>query len=203
MTKLRLALGAFAAIVVGAVAVAQGIGGTGAFQGWPIVGQSSYCMTTTNGVCTVTVPAGPNSLTGQETIPANTGLGNRAPANVLLSPANLHANPITFVTVTVSGNPSNISASNLDGGVVYNYATAAAITAANISLPSSPVHGQQYVISANRNITTLTVGPATGDTIAENTRPTVLTANTTGGPQGYRFVCNKPSGSACTWLRLQ
>lgn len=44
------------------------------FSGLPIVGGASYCMTTVNNVCTQTIPAGPTSVTGAETIPLDTNL---------------------------------------------------------------------------------------------------------------------------------
>jgi len=195
MTKLKIALAAFAVIAVGSFAVAQ--------QGFfgpnlPIVGGASYCGSTTNNVCTLTVPAGPVALTGNESIPANTNLSQgRNPQQVLVTPAALGANPLTFVTVTTP--PSGISASNLSGGVVYT--SAATITSANITLPSSAIHGQQYRIASNRTITTLSVSAAAGDSIDTNSSPTALTASTT-SPSNYNFVCDKTS-LVCVWKRLQ
>lgn len=175
-------------------ALAQGL-----WSNYPIVGGDSYCAATVNGVCSNNIPAGPSSLTGNEEIPADTNLsGGRTPQTVLVKPAALNANPITFVTVT-SSSPTGISASNISGGVVYT--ATGTITSANITLPSSAMHGQQYTISANRTITALSVTAASGDSIAANSAPTVLTASLT-VPQGYRFVCNKTSG-VCVWSRLQ
>lgn len=172
----------------------------GAFPNYPIVGASSYCSSYTNGVCTNTVPAGPTVLTGNEQIPANTELANgQSPQNVLITPASLGANPVTFVTVANTGNPSAISSSNLSGGVVF--VGTVTITQANITLPSSPINGQQFVLSSNRTITTLVVTAASGDAIASNTNPTILTASTTIS-NGYRFICRLVSG-VCTWSRLQ
>lgn len=196
MTKFKIALGAFAAIAMGSIALAQ----NGYFgPNLPIVGGSSYSCGQVNGVSNCTVPAGPTALTGNESIPANTNLSQgRSPQQVLVTPAVLNANPITFVTVT-STSPAGISASNIEGGVYYN--ATGVITAANITLPASAIHNQQYVVSANRTITTLSITAAAGDSIAANSTPTVMTASTT-APQGFRFVCNKTSG-VCVWGRLQ
>lgn len=195
--KNKLLLSAFGLIALASAAIGQGVGGSGFWSNWPIVGQASYCSTTTNSVCTNTVPAGPSALTGIETIPANTGIGNRSPSNVLIPVGTLGGNPITIVTVT-SSNPDPISASNLSGGVIYN--ATATITAANITLPASPIQGQLYRISANRNITALSVTAPSGTSMAANSAPTVLSANITGGPQGYLFYYDL---TADTWFRLQ
>ena len=194
MKSLKIALSAFLVIAAGTLAIAQ----SGLWPNFPIVGGSSYSCGSVNGVSNCTVPAGPTTLTGNETIPANTNLSQgRSPQNVLITPAALGANPISFVTVTTP--PTGISASNLSGGVVY--VSAATITSANITLPSSAIHGQQYRVSSNRTITTLTVGAASGDSIATNTTPTSLTASTT-SPNGYTFICDKTS-AVCVWSRLQ
>lgn len=190
----KLLLGFAALILTTSIASAQGL-----WNNFPIVGGDSYCSSYVNSNCSNTVPAGPSALTGNEEIPADTNLsGGRFPQTVLVKPASLNANPITFVTVT-SSSPAGISASNIQGGVYYT--ATGTITSANITLPSSAIHGQQFRISANRTITTLSVTAASGDTMVANSAPTVMTASTT-SVQGYTFVCNKTSG-ACAWGRLQ
>lgn len=195
MKSLRIALSAFAVIAFGGFAIAQ----SGFFgPNLPIVGGASYSCGQVNGVSNCTVPAGPTVLTGNESIPANTNLSQgRSPQQVLVTPAALGANPLTFVTVTTP--PAGISASNIQGGVVYT--SAATITSANITLPASAIHNQQFRIASNRTITTLTVNAASGDSIATNSSPTALTASTT-SPSNYNFVCDKTSG-VCVWKRLQ
>jgi len=200
MTKLKISLAAFAVIALGGFAIAQ----SGYFgPNLPIVGGASYSCGQVNGVSNCTVPAGPVALTGNESIPANTNLSQgRAPQQVLLTPSVLGANPITFSTAVTMEAATPISASNLSGGVVY--VSTGSISSANITLPSGAlgtVNGQTYVVSSNRTITTLNITAASGDTIAANVAPTVLTASLT-VPQGYKFICSK-SGTACTWYRLQ
>lgn len=193
--KLKIFLGAFAAIAIGGITLAQ--------QGYfgpnlPIVGGAAYSCGSVNGVSNCTVPAGPTALTGNETIPVNTNLSQgRSPQQVLVKPANLNANPISFVTVTTP--TAGISAANTDGGVFYS--SAATITSANVTLPSNAINNQRYIIGANRTITTLSVTAASGDAVGGNVAPTVLTASTT-APQGYDFICSK-SGAVCTWYRLR
>lgn len=192
MTKLKMAIAAFALVAFTALVAAQ----QGIFPNFPIVGGASYCSSTTNAACTNTVAAGPTALTGNETILASTNLtGGQQPQSVLVKPASLGALPITFVTVTTP--PANISASTLSGGVVYNSTTT--ITSANITLPANPVDNQTYLISSNRTITTLSVTAAATETMGTNTTPTVLTASTT-APQGYKFIYNL---TLDTWYRIQ
>ena len=183
------------ALIVGlgsVVAVAQ----QNLFPFWPIIGGGSYCASTTNSVCTSTIPAGP-ALTGNETIPVNTNATNFGPSNAYLTLKQLGALPIQVVVVTTP--PSGISATNISGGVLYT--SAATITSANITLPAVPIDQQMFVVSSNRTITALNVTAASGDTMATNTAPTALTASLT-APQGYKFTCVKATTS-CVWYRLQ
>lgn len=198
MTKLKMALASFAIIAIGGFAFGQG---QGLFGPFPVIGGASYCAAYgNNNTCTSTIPAGPVALTGSETILVNTNLSQgRSPQNALATPATLNANPIYFAPTITTTTPS-ISASNLDGGVVFT--SAATITSAAITLPSNPAQNQRYEISSNRTITTLSVSAASGDSIATNTAPTALTASTT-APNGYTFVCDKAGGSTCTWHRLR
>ena len=184
--------------------------GAGMFPDYPVVGGASYCagssssaagsstssVPSTQTGCPNTVPAGPSILTGNEQVPADTRLSNGvAPQTVLVPMAALNALPISFTTVTSTA-PS-ISAANTSGGVCFS--SAATITSANITLPASPIDGQQYAVCSNRNITTLSVTAGGTNSMGGNTQPVGLTASTT-APQGYRFIFNLASTS---WFRLQ
>lgn len=203
MTKLKMAFAALLTVILGAYAFAQVSSVTvtsGFWPNWPLVGGASYSCGSVNGISNCTVPAGPTSVTGNETIPANTGLaGGQNPQNVLLSMASLQALPVTVQTVVIPTQTAAVpvSASDLSGGIFYK--STGTITSANITLPNNPINGQQYMISANRTITTLTVAPGQGELIGSNNNPTVLTASTT-GPQGYKFFYNQADTS---WYRLQ
>lgn len=62
--------------------------GAGAFNGYPIVGDNgaTTCLSFGNGgVCNQFSPVGPNSITGEELIPADTGLNNPATVNIPVS----------------------------------------------------------------------------------------------------------------------
>lgn len=200
----KLGLGLIALAALAGVALSQSSSVTvtsGFWPNWPLVGGASYSCGSVNGVSNCTVPAGPTITTGNETIPANTGLsGGQTPQNVLLSLASLNALPLTVQTITpgtsVAG-ATPVSASDLSGGIFYK--STSTITAANITLPNNPINQQQYVISANRTITTLSVSAGSGESIGGNSGPTVLTASTT-GPQSYKFFYNQADTS---WYRLQ
>lgn len=189
LRKLGLSLVTLFALT--SVAVAQ----NGFWNNWPIANGSAYSCGSVNGVSNCTVPAGP-AITGNEQVPANAG-STTQPPSILIPMAALNALPLTFVNVSAA-NPSGISASNISGGVVYD--STVTITSASITLPQAPINGQQYRISSNRNITTLSVTAGAANSIAANTSPTVLSTNTTGGTQSYNFVYRL---SNTTWYRLQ
>lgn len=191
----RLLLATLALLALSVPALAQG---SGFWPNWPVISGSSYCVTTVNGTCTATVPAGPSVLSGNETVPANYGSQSNSttPNNVLVNMASLNALPISFVVVTTP--PTGISAANISGGVVYTSATT--ITSANISLPASPIDGQQYRVSANQTITTLSVAAGSSTTsMGTNVAPTTLVPSTT-TVQGYTFRYNLADTK---WYRVQ
>lgn len=193
-----------AKLIFSALALIASLGVANAQQGlWPnlpIYGSGTYCASTTNGVCTSTIPAGPSVLTGNEQFPANTELPNGTrPQNALVTPASLNAGPIQFVTVLTTAPATNVSASAVQGGVYYRYDTAASITQVNITLPTTPIDGQQFVISSNRTITTLAITAASGQQMGSNSAPSALTASLT-LPQGYKLIYNLAANS---WYKLQ
>lgn len=81
MMMKKLLASAAAVLATASIAI-----GAGYFEGWPIVGEGAYCLGTNirGGQCSVTVPAGPLP-TGNELIPADTGLpSGQNPATVLI-----------------------------------------------------------------------------------------------------------------------
>lgn len=172
-----------------AVATAAGL-----YQGYPIVGGSSYCETTVNNVCVQTIPAGPTQLTGTEKVAADTQLsGGRSPQTVLINTSALMGNTTSLqtgatITYTVAAGVSNVVLSN--GG--------STITSAAITAPASPIDGQRIKIGADATVTTFSFVANTGQTLAATT-PTVLTASTT-VPQGYEFIY---VASTAKWYRMQ
>ena len=180
----------------------------GLFPDFPVVGGATYCAGSSNTAvgsiigsitgCPNQVPAGPTIVTGNEQIPADTRLGSAGatPQTVLLPMASLNALPIT-VTIAVLSSANNLSATNTQGGVIFT--APSTISTVNISLPPTPIDGQQFAISASRTVTTLLVQAGTPASQTISNAPTVITASTT-APYGYRYVWNALSN---TWNRLQ
>lgn len=200
----RLMVGLAVAGSIGYVGYAYA---AGLWPTFPIVGSATYCAGASSSVtgtiiglvtgCPNQVPAGPTILTGNEKIPADTGLASGInPQTVLITPASLNALPVTVLGVG-GANPAGISASNTQGGIIYN--SIGTITAANISLPPTPIDGQQYAVNANHTITTLSVAATSLTTQSVSNTPTSLTASVSVA-QGYRFMW---SAANATWFRLQ
>lgn len=197
--KIKMALAGLALIATPSLLYAAGM-----FNTYPIVGGAATCanfatnpttgavLTTCNGPA---IPAGPTIVTGNELVPADTGLTQGLnPATVRVPMASLNALPITVTTVSATA-PTTVAANN-SGGVCYVSTTT--ITSATITLPVAPIDGQQYAVCSSNTITTLSVAAGSGSTLAATT-PTVLTASTT-APQGYRWLYQLSSKK---WVRLQ
>lgn len=211
-----------AAIAVSALALTSGaLYAAGNYSTYPIVGGASFCVSTVgvNGqagntgqgggaagssgaYCAQTVPAGPPALTGNELIPADTGLANGAPPQSVVVPmAALNALPIQVITVTT--NPQTVAVNALSGGAFLHLGSGAGVgtvmTAVTVDLPSAPIDGQQFAVSADAVVTTLTMTalnlPA-NVTISNN--PTVVTPSTTVA-YGYTF---RYSAALNAWTRL-
>jgi len=190
--KILLALGCLALIATPVLAA-------GFWPTLPLVGGAAVCSSTSTGVsgqvCTTTTPAGPAVVTGSETIPADTNLASgQNPQSVRLPLAALNALPVTYVTGSIVAN-NTVTAKTTDGGVIL--LAASALSPTTITLPPSPIDGQQYRISASQTIATLTVNAPGGATVSN--APTVLTVSTTGS-FGYAF---KYRATGTTWYRTQ
>lgn len=186
----------------------------------PIVGYSSYCASTVTGtgglggitgqgqgslgsICAQTVPAGPASLTGNEVVPADLynpstisqTNGGVSPATGLLSLASLNAMPLT-VTSVISATTTQLTPTSVSGGFVLH--STGAITGIQVWMPAAPIDGQQFALTADNNITTLTIN-VQGAVQTISNKPTALTTSTTGS-YGYRYMYN---AAATNWYRLQ
>src|ERR1019366_5204121 len=194
-------------IVALALAGTIGIGtayAAGMWPDYPIVGGATYCAGTSSTAtgtiigavtgCPNTVAAGPTVLTGLEQIPADTrAAGGAQPQTVLVPMASLNALPVTIQAAAISGANTYVAPAT-SGGIVWT--AASTISGSTITLPPSPIQGQQFVVSANRTISTLIV---TGNNnVSSNTTPTVMTASTTVN-QGFRFIYD---GGSSLWYRL-
>ncbi len=197
--KMRSAMLAVGLLACLAVPVAAGL-----WSNFPTQGVAAHCASTnqanttvptgsTN--CTTTIPAGPTTKSGLETVPADTNAaGGAAPQTVNFGLASLNALPIT-VQAALTSSLNTISATALQGGIILT--ASGTISQVTLSMPPNPIDDQQFALSANQTITTLLVNAWTGDSI--DTSPTVLTKSTTGA-YGYRWVYDK---TTTKWYRLQ
>jgi hypothetical protein len=200
-----------AAIAVSALAILSTAAyAAGLFPGLPIVGSAAYCQgysnystsVTTPGTlptpnaCNSTAPAGPSIVTGSELIPADTELANGVPPQTVYVPmASLNALPITVATVITGATGNTLVAAATSGGYILH--STASVTSVVLSLPAAPIDGQQFAVSADQLITSLTVtSPTAGVTVTKT--PSILTPSTT-GTFGYRFLYNAASTN---WYRL-
>lgn len=181
----------------------------------PVVGQASFCASTVTGtgslggitgqgqgttgsICAQTVPAGPPSITGLETVPADTniaGLGAQ-PQTVRLSMASLNSLPYAYYLAT-SATIGTITTTANTGMTVIDYS--GTITSVTVVLPPTPIDGQRYYLTSTRTISTLTINAASGDSLANGANPSVLTVSTT-VPFGYAWVYQTANR---TWYRFQ
>ncbi len=210
-----VAVGCAALVITSGVLYAAGN-----YSAYPIVGGSSFCLSTvgvngqagntgqgggtagTNGAyCAQTVPAGPSIVTGSELVPADTGLGNGAsPQTVVLTLASLNALPIPVSTVT--GSTYTVAVNPLAGGAFLHLGKGqgTAMTAVTVDLPAAPIDGQQFAVSGDASVTTLTMtalnSPAN---VTINNSPTGMTALNS-ALFGFRFIY---SAALNQWGRLQ
>lgn len=207
LMKRKLAVGAALAAAIFAVPFAYA---AGMFPGFPIVGGSSYCSSysgtgsgsITSGNfsgasnCNVTVPAGPTIVTGNELIPADTGLASgQSPQTVLLSMASINALPYEYVVPSASLSLFTMAATT--GKLIMD--PASSITAVTVTLPAATAlkDGQTWEVSSSGVITTFTVTGGSGTTVSN--APTIITPSTTGA-YGYKFIY---VAAQTKWYRLQ
>lgn len=167
----------------------------------PLLGGAAVCSSTSTGVsgqvCTTTTPAGPSSVTGSETIPADTNLSQgRSPQSVRMPMAAFNALPFTYATITQGATTNAITTLSTDGGVII-IGSAALTGTTTVLLPPSPIDGQQFALSSTQSLTTLTISAPGGASVSNN--PTAMTASTTAS-YGYRF---KYRATGTTWYRTQ
>lgn len=180
MNRLRLSVCAAVAaalIAVGGIAYAAGI-----FQGFPTVG----------GAASGSIPAGPSTLTGAETFPADTNVsGGAGAATVVVTTCQMGAGSKSVdspaVSVTSKTIPNQIC--------YYIFSGAGTISAFTLTMPSAPLDGQILRISSGGPVvTTLTMSANSGQTLKG--AATSISANAAVGAWIY-------NASDTTWYRVQ
>lgn len=193
--------------LVAAAALAIGLGAAvadGYFPNFPVVGGASYCsgfsqagVPGTTPVCNSTVPAGPTSLTGNETIIADTHLTQgQSPQTVAIDISTLGAGPyqysapLTGTSVTITPATRHL--------IIEPAGTIAALT---VVFPAAAglQDNQTFGLCSRQVVTALTVTNGTGTTVLDP--PTALTAPvTTGGASCPEWVYRVANTS---WYRVQ
>jgi hypothetical protein len=199
MKRKLAALVAAAAFALTTTAFAAGL-----FPGFPIVGNASYCggfnqagVPGTTPVCTVTVPAGPTTVTGNELIPADTQLSQGQSPQTVLVPLKAmnagpyqYAAPLTATSVTLSASTRRL--------MLEPAGTIAALT---VVWPAAAglIDNQTMGICSRQVVTALTTTNGSGATVLD--APTALTAPlTTGAASCVEWVYRVANTS---WYRVQ
>lgn len=190
----RFIAGAVALLGVSTVAYAAGM-----FGNLPIVGGAAYCaLYAGDGVtCSGSVPAGPTALTGNELIPADTGVsGGSSPQTVLIDVSTLGAGPTQY-SVPLTGASITVAAGTRQV-IVEPAGTIAALT---LVMPAATglTEGQRFGFCSSQIITTLTITDGSGATMS--TKPTAMTVPlATGAASCVEWVYVK---SITKWMRTQ
>lgn len=197
----KIALAAGLVIAVPLIAFA-----TGLFPGFPIVGGAAYCtsfvMNPITGLPTTTcngpqTPAGPTVITGNELIPADTGLASgQAPQTVLLKPAGIgagpyqYAAPLTGASLTLTAQQRRL--------ILEPAGTIAALT---VVWPAATglVDNQLMGLCTTQIVTALTTTAGAGTTVA-NAPTALLVPVATGAASCVEWVYRQTN---TTWYRTQ
>lgn len=172
----KIGLGLVGLTLTAVIAIAAG-----AFQGFPLVGDTAgtTCLSYgNNSVCNQYRPAGPAALTGNEQIPADTGSTGQ-PFTVLI-PTNLLANG--YGDAAVSTTTGTTAAVVVADGVSYQiYAGAGTATYTSFKLSANPIDNQKVcLINAGSGILTLTAVAASANTYGNT--PTITGVTPTSIP---------------------
>lgn len=171
----------------------------GLWEGLPQAGitANSQCINTINGVCAQFAPAGPTSLTGNETLPADTNLsGGRSPQTAKYpfvqfgAGATQYSAPLTGASITIAATTSNV--------IVDPAGTIAALTLV-FPAASALVDGQQLRLCGTQIVTTLTITDGAGATV-QNKPTAMLVPVTTGAASCVEWVYIQ---SQLKWFRVQ
>lgn len=180
----RLGLSLLALFTVATIAYAGG-----AFQGYPLVGGSgtTNCLSFgNNGVCNQYQPAGPATLSGNETFPADTNIqgggGTGSNSNTVVVPVTLFGGGYGNAAV-LTGTGTTALVTVADGVNAQIYAGAGTATYTSFKLPANPINNQQTcLINSGTGILTLTAVSASANNFGNT--PTITGTTPTSIPVG-------------------
>lgn len=192
-SKLKTLLAAIAAMLA-ASAIAYAAGSF--TQNLPIIGGASYCGSTENTTCVLTIPAGP-ALTGNETIPVDTNVtAGAGPSSVAIDVTSLGAGPYQYAAPLTGASLTLTSAQRRL--IVEPAGTIAALT---VVFPAATglVDNQLMGICTTQIVTTLTLTAGSGTTIL-NGPTALLVPVATGAGSCVEWVYRQSNTS---WYRVQ
>jgi hypothetical protein len=163
---------------------------------FPQIGGPSFCASTVNNNCTLTIPAGP-AISGLETIPADTNAsGGQSPQTGKLSILSLGAGPYVY-NAPVTG--ATITLTNTTRRLIVD--PAGTIAALTIVTPAATtlLDGQLLSICGTQIVTTLTMTAGSGTTLT-NAPTAMLVPVTTGAASCFGFIYRTAN---TTWYRVQ
>lgn len=178
----RLGLGLLGLVAAVGIAVAGG-----AFQGYPLVGGTgtTNCLSAgNNGVCNQYQPAGPSTLSGNETIPADTNIqgggGTGSNSNTVVVPVTLFGGGYGNAAVSsTTGTTALVTVA--DGVNAQIYSGAGTATYTSFKLPANPINNQQVcLINAGSGILTVSAVAASANNF--NNTPTIVGVTPTSIP---------------------
>ncbi len=201
LKKLSLTLVALVATYISAMAI------SGNQLGFPIIGGASYCASTGNGgVCNSTIAAGPTTITGNETIIANTNLASGANPQTALLQTSLLANGYGGTTLnSTTGTGQAIVVA--DGTSNYIYSGAGTATFATFTFPPNPAQNQKLCLTnaGTGVLTTTSIVVGTSGQLIKGTAVTsipVATAVGTAATVTLSSNCWLYNVSDTSWYRV-
>lgn len=191
----RIGLGLFALVATAGIMAAV----AGLWNNFPKLGGAAYCITTVNGVCQQTVPAGPSAITGNETVALDTNLSNgQMPQTVIANIGKLGAGKTTY-NVPATGASITVDAQTRQLVVI----PAGTIAELTVVLPAATTmteaDGQRFGFCTTQIVTTMTVTAGAGTTVT-NPPTAMLVPVATGAASCVEWIYRL---SNTTWYRVQ
>jgi len=173
-----------------------------AFPNYPTVGvpANTQCLSYgNNGVCNQYRPAGPNTLTGNETIPADTNTANGQNPQTVLVTSSLFAGGYGNATIaSTTGTTAAVQAA--DGVGTYVYTGAGTATYTSFKLPANPIQNQKFCLAnAGSGVLTLTAVAAAANSYGNTPTVTGVTPTSLPVMTAFGTAGTVTLGSNC-WL---
>lgn len=176
-----------------------------AFPNYPTVGvpADTQCLSYgNNDRCTQYRPAGPDTLTGDETVPADTNAdGGQNPQTVRV-PVTAIGGGKLIVSAPLTG--ASIALDAQTRQLIINPAgTIATLTVTMPAASATMVDGSRIGICSTQIVTALTLAGGTGNTFNPAVQTATLVPVVTGAASCTEYIYSKTSATAGVWFRTQ